>query len=259
MQRRTFLKVLGCVGAVSFTGLSIGCSDKNEEGTDVNAPSEFPDISTYPGSKPEAKIDLTTGKVEVDPAFAVRHSACLGCYNSCGNRLKIDKSTGKIMRLYGNPYNPNNSQPHLAFEKPLKDSYLAFSRYEDRGNTQHATLCVRGNASIDAHYDPMRILTPLKRTSGRGEGKWKPISWDELVEETVVGGKLFSDIGEDYQVDGFQAVRDLETDLDPEAPEFGSKANQLIFIGGRNDGRTSFSRRFTSSFGTVNAYGHGYS
>lgn len=197
--------------------------------------------------------------MHIEPSIVVRNSACLGCYNACGSRVKIDKSTGKILQVYGNPYNPENAEPHLSFNSSLKDGYLAFSRYEDKGNTYRGTLCQRGNATLDAHYDPLRILTPLKRTGKRGEGQWKPISWDELLEETVEGGKLFADIGEDYHVDGFRAVRDTETPLDPNAPEFGPKSNQFVLFGGGADGRTPFAPRFTNAFGTKNYFRHGYS
>lgn len=257
LKRRTFLKFMGGIGALTFTGLSIGC--QKEEPASGDVPDEFPDIGQFPGQKPEAKIDSKTGDVEIEPSILMRHSACLGCYSSCGNRVKIDKETGKILRVYGNPYNPNNAEPHINFEEPLTESYLAFSTYKNKGHLNRGTLCARGNATLEAHYDPMRILVPLKRTSSRGEGQWKPITWDEAVNETVEGGKLFADIGEDMEIEGFRAVRDLETPIDPNSPEFGPKSNQLAYFGGRGDGRTSFAGRFTGAFGTVNNYSHGYS
>lgn len=259
MKRRTFLKILGGVGAVTVTGLSVGCQKEAEEVVTPEAPKNFPEPSKFGGIKPEAKIDLATGKVEADKNILMRHSACLGCYSSCGNRVKIDKATGKILKVYGNPYNPNNAEPHLSFEEPLTESYLAFSSYKDKGSVHRGALCARGNATLEAHYDPMRILVPLKRTGSRGEGKWKPITWDEAVNETVEGGTLFKDIGEDTVIDGFKKVRDLETPIDPKAPELGPKANQLILFGGRGDGRASFAGRFANSFGTLNNFGHGYS
>lgn len=259
MKRRSFLKILGGIGAMSITGLSIGCSKKEEETLTPDAPESFPEPSKFGGHKPEAKIDLATGKVEVEESIIMRHSACLGCYSSCGNRVKIDKASGKILKVYGNPYNPNNAYPHLDFGAPLTDGYLAYSAYKDMGNIHRGTLCARGNATLESHYDPMRILVPLKRTGKRGEGKWKPITWEEAVNETVEGGKLFADIGENHDIEGFRQVRDLETLIDPDNPEFGPKANQFSFFGGRGDGRTAFGGRFTNAFGTPNNYGHGYS
>src|SRR5579864_8310489 len=40
-------------------------------------------------------------------------------------------------------------------------------------------LCARGNAGIQQVYDPARLKRPLIRTGERGEGKWRPASWDE--------------------------------------------------------------------------------
>lgn len=255
MKRRTFLKVLGSFGLLSFGGLSIGCSKQ----TDTDVAESFPDTSKFVGQRPEAIIDTKTGDVEVDTSIVMRNSACLGCYSSCGNRVKIDKSTGKIMRVSGNPYNPNSAEPHLNMEEPLTAGYLAFSAYKDKGNIHRGTLCARGNATLESHYDPMRITVPLKRTDKRGAGKWKPISWKELIDETVEGGKLFSDIGEDYIIDGFRKVRDIETLIDTERPDLGPISNQLVFNGGRGDGRTGFAGRFVGAFGSVNNYSHGYS
>lgn len=53
------------------------------------------------------------------------------------------------------------------------------------GNTKHisneGSLCARGQAGINALYDPDRLLKPLKRTGARGEDKWVEIEWDEAL------------------------------------------------------------------------------
>ena len=40
-------------------------------------------------------------------------------------------------------------------------------------------LCARGNAGIQAIYDPDRIKYPLIRVGERGDGKYKRVTWDE--------------------------------------------------------------------------------
>ena len=40
-------------------------------------------------------------------------------------------------------------------------------------------LCARGNAAVKQVYDPDRLKQPLIRAGERGEGKWRPVSWDE--------------------------------------------------------------------------------
>lgn len=253
MNRREFLKLSAAVGATAFCGLGL------EPRSQAAPPAGLPPADDRGGQAVEARIDPASGNVQPNPEIIMRHSACLGCYSSCGNRVKIDKKTGQILRVYGNPYNPNNTEPHLAYNAPLAEAYLAFSTYKDKGHEGRSVLCGRGNATLQAHYDPMRLLTPLKRAGKRGENKWQPITWEQAVQETVEGGQLFQHVGEDRQVEGFRQVFDRKTPLDPSQPELGPKANQLVMCGGRGDGRTVFAGRFAGAFGTVNNYGHGSS
>jgi len=46
-------------------------------------------------------------------------------------------------------------------------------------------LCARGNAAVRAVYDPDRVKQPLIRAGERGEGKWRPVSWDEAFDHTA--------------------------------------------------------------------------
>lgn len=250
MNRRMFLK------AASLSAVGIGGLGLSQMTFAANPPESFPTNSPYGGQQPEAIIDLTNGKVKLNPDIAMRNSACLGCYSACGNRVKVNIKNGQIMRVSGNPYNPINAGPKLPYQSPITDAYLAFSSYKNMGLNYRATLCARGNATVQSHYDAMRILVPLKRAGKRGEGKWKPISWEKAVKETVEGGQLFADLGEKQTIEGFKKVRDVKTLIDPEQPEFGTKSNQLVFIGGRNDGRTISAVRFTQAFGTVNWFNH---
>jgi thiosulfate reductase/polysulfide reductase chain A len=55
------------------------------------------------------------------------------------------------------------------------------------GNTKHisneGTLCARGQAGINALYDPDRLLKPLKRTGARGSNSWTEIEWEDALTE----------------------------------------------------------------------------
>ncbi len=254
MTRRGFLKLLGVTSA-GFTALGMGS---------LKRPAKAENAGEQPKQRGrcqpvEATVDLRTGAVTPNPDILMQNSACLGCYASCGNRVKIDRKTEQVLRVSGNPYNPMSTEPHLSMSAPLTDAYLAFSQFENRGNDQRGILCQRGNATATAHLDPNRILVPLKRSGPRGSGKWKPIAWETLVEETTEGGKLFADIGEDREIEGFRACHDTQTPLDPDAPELGPKSMQVVEFGGRGDGRSVFTSRFAQAYGTTNFYSHGYS
>uniref|UniRef100_A0A5Q0TFK6 Molybdopterin-dependent oxidoreductase n=1 Tax=Vibrio algicola TaxID=2662262 RepID=A0A5Q0TFK6_9VIBR len=107
---------------------------------------------------------------------------------------------------------------------------------------------------MDVQNSPYRVTQPLKRVGKRGEGKWQPISFKQLVKEVVEGGDLF---GEGH-VDGLKAIRDLNTPLDVKNPEYGPLANQLLVTNSTNEGRDDILKRFAfNSFGTRNFANHG--
>ncbi|GBE55397.1 MAG TPA: tetrathionate reductase subunit TtrA [Euryarchaeota archaeon] len=207
---------------------------------------------------PEFEIDIATGKINFNPEIEIKSSTCLGCWSCCGMRVAVDRKTGKIVRVSGNPYHPNSTGYFLPYNTSILDSFQMVTMYKDMGNRYRTTVCARGNAAPEIVDDPRRILTPLKRAGKRGEGLWKPITWEQLIEETVNGGRLFEELGEDRFIEGLRHIRDLNSSLDPENPEFGTRANLFIAIGGRHDGRTPFFKSWVKkSFGSVNWYGHG--
>jgi thiosulfate reductase / polysulfide reductase chain A len=81
-------------------------------------------------------------------------STCDLCVNKCSLVAVVEK--GILKKLNPNPENPKS-----------------------RG-----MLCARGNAGIQQLYDPARIKRPMIRAGERGEGKWKPVSWDEALDFT---------------------------------------------------------------------------
>jgi anaerobic dimethyl sulfoxide reductase subunit A len=44
--------------------------------------------------------------------------------------------------------------------------------------------CVRGRAYLRRQYHPDRLMTPIKRVGKRGEGNFRPISWEEALNIT---------------------------------------------------------------------------
>ena len=82
-------------------------------------------------------------------------STCALCDAGCGIKVRVVE--GRAVKIEGNPEHPVN-----------------------RGG-----LCSRGQAALQLLYHPDRVRSPLRRVGARGEGKWKPISWDEAVREVT--------------------------------------------------------------------------
>lgn len=250
INRRTFVGGMAALGALSVAG--VGLSYQPDAA--VAADSAFP--KPVQGKPIEAKVDPKTGDVTVNPDVLVRYSGCVGCYSSCGNRIKVDRESGSILGVGGNPYNPACAWPPLSFDKPLEDAYRSMSYANGTGNSTRGTICGRGNGTLDSTTQPDRITVPMKRAGARGSGKWKPISWDQLVREVTEGGKLFEEIGEDHVIEGFKQVHDTTTPIDPDRPDLGPKSNQVILWNTRADGRRVLNARFANTFGTLNSFSH---
>ena len=203
--------------------------------------------------EPEFVVDRATGAVNANPAQYVANTVCVGCTSLCGVRVRVDRASGQVIRVSGNPYHPLSADPFLDYNTTIAESFRAVSAYGESGLQMRSTACGRGNAVLDKLYDPYRVLTPLKRVGRRGEGRWEPITFEQLITEIVEGGDLF---GEGH-VDGLRAIRDVETPIDPEQPELGPKSNQLVCLAGYPEGRIELMQRFVLfSFGSINLSGH---
>jgi len=203
---------------------------------------------------PEYRIDPVTGAFEANPEQQVSYTGCLGCTTQCGVRVRVDKASGKILRVSGNPYSPLSADPPVPMKQSVKESFIALSRFGDRGLDGRATACGRGNAVLAQIDSPFRVLTPLKRVGPRNGGQWEPIAFEQLVKEVVEGGDLF---GEGH-VDGLRALRDLKTPIDPQRPECGARVNQVALMTSVNDGRDALGQRFIKqAYGSVNFVRHG--
>jgi len=202
---------------------------------------------------PEYRVDAS-GKVTLNPTQQVSYTVCVGCTTQCGVRVRLDKATGKVLRVSGNPYSPLSTEPHLPMKASVHDSFAAVSAARERGLDGRSTACGRGNAIAQQLDSPYRVLTPLKRVGPRNSGQWQPISFEQLIKEVVHGGDLFGE----GPVAGLAALRDLKTPIDPAQPELGARVNQVVALSSVNDGREGFARRFLQkSYGTLNFVGHG--
>lgn len=202
--------------------------------------------------KPEMSIDAGTGELTMAADHVVSPSMCFGCWTICGVRVRVDRKNDRIVRIAGNPYHPLATTSPAPMRHSVRDVYARLGG--DNGLEGRATSCARGSAMFENLDSKLRVLQPMKRVGKRGEGKWKTISFEQLIEEVVEGGDLF---GEGH-VDGFRAIYDHDTLIDPDNPEYGPLANQLLVTEAGNEGRTPLVQRFVGqSFGTVNTANHG--
>ncbi|WP_261817650.1 molybdopterin-dependent oxidoreductase [Vibrio gallicus] len=248
MDRRKFLKGAAGVGIVTggaaYSGIFARAVTMSKNGIPVN-------YKTY-GNSDNVEWRLNNlGQHEIAPDYCVKHTTCLQCHSECGLRVKVNNKSDKIERIIGNPYHPNTLIEYTNIETPISATAAAVG-----------TVCARGNAGIETVYDEYRIHQPLKRAGKRGEGKWKTISWEQLIAETVHGGKIFDDTTDEQNhgldVRGFKALyAGRDTLIDPKNPEYGFKSNQFVLQAGRIvKSRKDFQTRFCNSFGTVNNFEH---
>src|SRR5215813_5176169 len=111
-------------------------------------------LSSYPS--PDrwddwVELDARAWPKKVERRYQLVPTTCFNCEAACGLLAYVDKESGEIRKLEGNPLHPGS-----------------------RGRN-----CAKGPATINQIHDPERILFPLKRTGNRGEGQWERTTWDE--------------------------------------------------------------------------------
>ncbi len=87
--------------------------------------------------------------------YSIVPTTCFNCESACGLLAYVDKASGNVRKLEGNPYHPGS-----------------------RGRN-----CAKEPATINQLTDPDRILYPLKRKGERGAGEWERVSWDEVLDD----------------------------------------------------------------------------
>ncbi|MFY9610015.1 MAG: molybdopterin-dependent oxidoreductase [Blastocatellia bacterium] len=100
------------------------------------------------------EFDARSWPKKVERRYSLVPTTCFNCEAACGLLAYVDKDSGEIQKLEGNPLHPAS-----------------------RGRN-----CAKGPATINQIHDPERILFPLKRVGPRGEGGWERIMWDEVLE-----------------------------------------------------------------------------
>jgi thiosulfate reductase/polysulfide reductase chain A len=141
-NRREFIKV----GIAAMASLGVGEVIRLTPNEAIGA-ERLPNRKRRPGEAAKPKTPNDYRHATKTP------SVCLNCSTVCGIvGYVID---GKLVKLAGNPEDPNN-QKHL---------------------------CAKGQSGITTIDYPERLLYPLRRVGKRGEGLWKRITWDDAYRE----------------------------------------------------------------------------
>ena len=114
--------------------------------------------AALPGCQGEVRrlIPYVWPDEEIVPGVANWYaSVCRECEAGCGIVVRVME--GRAKKIEGNPSHPVNQ----------------------------GKLCAKGQASLQGLYNPDRIRGPLQRDGKRGEGKFKPISWEEGTSRWV--------------------------------------------------------------------------
>jgi len=139
--------------------------------TDPVNPLRLPPQETDAGQRmqqyppPESWDDWVEWDQRQWPRKVPRHymlvpTVCFNCESACGLLGWVDKETLQVRKFEGNPAHPGS-----------------------RGRN-----CAKGPATLNQVNDPDRILYPLKRAGGRGEGRWVRVSWEEALAD--IGGRI---------------------------------------------------------------------
>jgi tetrathionate reductase subunit A len=226
LSRRDLIKLGGMAGGSLLFGQSVSATE-----------------TKAPAKDPHAFHPAATSRLAADSK--VVHSVCLGCNGRCGIRFSV--ANGRIEQASGNPYHPYNNQGQpVAYDTGVETTLPLPS-----------PVCAKAQDVTNYVYNPHRILTPLKRSGARGSGKFRPISWQQLIDEVSQGGNLFSELGETRHIKGLQEL-DSDQPANPSDPGLGPLRNSFVFMTGRlQSGRKEFIDRFVKdAFGSQNRIGH---
>ncbi len=113
------------------------------------------------------ELDAAAWPDRVERRYTLVPTSCFNCEAGCGLVAYVDRDSGEIAKIEGNPEHPAS-----------------------RGRN-----CAKGPATLNQVHDPERVLYPMKRVGERGGGRWQRISWDQALDE--IGDRLRTAIRED--------------------------------------------------------------
>ncbi len=101
------------------------------------------------------ELDSRSWPERKEKRYVLVPTTCFNCESACGLLAYVDRDSLQIRKFEGNPEHPGS-----------------------RGRN-----CAKGPATLNQVTDPDRVLYPLKRAAGRGEGRWERVSWDQALDD----------------------------------------------------------------------------
>jgi len=154
------------------------------------------------GAEGDISVTTKTGTGEAQEVATL----CEMCVNKCAAIARVEE--GVVTKLNPNPRFPKSRN----------------------------MLCPRGNAGIQALYDPDRLKFPMIRVGEKGEGKFKKVSWEEAYDAIWNGTDKFT---------GMHKILEEEKD----------NRSSFLFCAGEGMAEHTF-KTFYSAFGSSNWLNH---
>src|SRR3972149_6335471 len=101
-------------------------------------------------------------------------STCEMCGQGCGVLIHLENN--RPVRVAGDPDDP----------------------------VSRGAICAKGAASLEYLNHPLRLRYPVQRAGGRGEGKWRRISWEEALDTMA---SQLTRIKEEYGAESLAFIR----------------------------------------------------
>ena len=159
----------------------------------------------FSSTEEKAKLTVTTKTGTGEARFVP--TLCEMCVNKCAAIARVED--GVVTKLDPNPRFPKSRN----------------------------MLCARGNAGIQALYDPDRLKYPMIRIGEKGEGKFKRVTWDEAYNAILNGTDKFP---------GLSKILEEEED----------NRSSMLFCAGEGMAEHTF-KQFYQAFGSANWLNHG--
>jgi thiosulfate reductase/polysulfide reductase chain A len=171
-------------------------------GSAVSATNLFASSEHEHGGVPKS-VTTKTGTGEATEVATL----CEMCVNKCAALARVEN--GVVTKLNPNPMFPKSRN----------------------------MLCPRGNAGIQALYDPDRLKYPMIRVGEKGEGKFKRVTWEEAYEAILNGTDKFP---------GMAKILEEEED----------NRSTFLFCAGEGMAEHTY-KQFFLAFGSANWLNHG--